>query len=212
MEEAKMKNKIKTLKIVLFYGGLWGILEATLGYFLHLLPPGIAGILMFPIAFYFMNKSYHAADKSSVIFYTASVAALIKLVDLLIPFTPPIKVLNPALAILLQALVVFVFLRQYKENRIYARSFTSSFSWIILFVASQRLITRPIQGLYQQPFLSMLRTIMLNGIGCGILIGTYLKLKTIHSLGLSIHKFSWARSLLVVVFALFCELGNSILF
>ena len=45
--------------LILFWGSMWGLTEATAGFFLHLwavVLPGLPGFLMFPIAFYFMFK------------------------------------------------------------------------------------------------------------------------------------------------------------
>ncbi len=44
-------NKKELWTTIVFFGGLWGgLLEATLGYVLHLVPAYISGIIMFPIA------------------------------------------------------------------------------------------------------------------------------------------------------------------
>ena len=56
-------DKKKALKLaaqIVFFGALWGITEATLGFLLHFLPPTIAGIVMFPIAVLILVKAYKA--------------------------------------------------------------------------------------------------------------------------------------------------------
>ena len=53
----KREAVTKIAVVSLFWGALWGIAEATLGYLAHLISliPGIAGFIMFPIGFYFSN-------------------------------------------------------------------------------------------------------------------------------------------------------------
>ncbi len=109
----KREMVTKITMVSLFWGALWGIAEATLGYLAHLTEviPGIAGFIMFPIGFYFMTRAYKSVGKTGVLFSTAAVAAGIKLVDLFLPGLSPIKTVNPALSILLEALVVMVVLK-----------------------------------------------------------------------------------------------------
>jgi hypothetical protein len=40
----------KLMLAVLFYGGIWGVFEATVGYLLHLLPFSIGWLVWYPIA------------------------------------------------------------------------------------------------------------------------------------------------------------------
>ena len=109
MRNTAVKN---ILTISLFWGSLWGIAEATLGYIFHLVTviPGIAGFFMFPIGFYCMTRAYRESGKSASLLITAAAAAAIKLVDLFLPAVSPIKTLNPAAAILLEGVVVMVML------------------------------------------------------------------------------------------------------
>lgn len=105
------KDSLKEmLTISLFWGSLWGIAEATLGYLVHLvtLIPGIAGFIMFPIGFYFMTRAYRESGKTMSLLSTAATAATIKLVDLFLPGPGPIFTINPALAILMEGAVLMV--------------------------------------------------------------------------------------------------------
>ncbi len=116
-----MKKEVikKTLVISLFWGALWGIAEATLGYLAHLVTiiPGIAGFIMFPIGFYFMTRAYRETGKLGALFSTAAVAAGIKLVDLFLPVLSPIKTINPAMAILMEGLVLLVIYKILQKSR-----------------------------------------------------------------------------------------------
>jgi hypothetical protein len=97
----------RNLPVVLFWGALWGLSEATLGHLLHIVRiPGLAGFVMFPVGIFFMLKAYHDSSHLRMILLTASVAATIKLSDLLIPGALVLDVLRPALAILAESLVV----------------------------------------------------------------------------------------------------------
>lgn len=92
----------------LFYGGIWGFLEATLGYVLNMIPMGISGGIMFPIAYILMNRAYEKSGSIEVLSIMTVVTALIKLTNLALPYLPVVKVVNPALAILLEGFSVAV--------------------------------------------------------------------------------------------------------
>ena len=123
----------KAIQIV-YWGSLWGIAEATLGYVLHMTAiqlPGVPGFVMFPVAFYFLRKSYLAIGKTAAVVQVALVAALIKCCDFLVPGNIPIRILNPALSILLEGLVVALVFA-YAERRKAAVGFASVFSMGVL--------------------------------------------------------------------------------
>ncbi|HEX5350654.1 MAG TPA: hypothetical protein VFW58_03415 [Trichococcus sp.] len=124
----------KTAIQIVYWGSLWGIAEATLGYVLHMAAiqlPGVPGFVMFPVAFYFMRKSYLASGKAVAVFQVALVAALIKGCDFLVPGNILIRILNPALSILLEGLAVALVF-SYAEKRETAVGFASVFSMGIL--------------------------------------------------------------------------------
>lgn len=113
------RDTLKQMAVVsLFWGALWGIAEATVGYLAHLvlILPGIAGFIMFPIGFYFMTRAYKATGKPGVLFGTAAVAATIKLADFFLPAISPLKTLNPALCILMEAAVVIAVIKISRLN------------------------------------------------------------------------------------------------
>jgi uncharacterized membrane protein len=113
MEPRKSFEPSEALRAALFFGGLWGIAEATLGYLLHLLPmvapfPSIAGALLFPVGFCFMSAAFLTTGRASSILLSAAVAAAVKLASLILPMVTFPFVRNPALAILLEGLTTFV--------------------------------------------------------------------------------------------------------
>ena len=83
MEEKKY-SPLKILFAVLLFGGLWGILEATLGTFLHLPLVDKAGMyacsttIMVPIAYYLMGACYNRTDTFRSCLYMGFLAAGIK--------------------------------------------------------------------------------------------------------------------------------------
>lgn len=114
-----MKSRAKsTLIYALFFGGIWGIAEATLGYLLNLSTIGISGCIMFPIGYVILRKAYKQSNNVSVIFYSSLIAGTIKLVNLFMPISHPVKVINPAFAIVLEGLSVMALVSwSVKKNR-----------------------------------------------------------------------------------------------
>lgn len=132
-----MKSNIKNvLMSVLFWGGIWGFAEATLGYLLNLSPLGISGSIMFPIGFYILQKAYKQSNHFSVIFYSGLVAGMIKLVNLFFPLSHPVKVINPAFAIVLEGLSVMALVAwSVKKNKEigFVGAFLAGFSWRFIY-------------------------------------------------------------------------------
>jgi len=99
----------KELVTLLFWGAVWGICEATAGFALHLMAlalPGLPGVLMFPIGYLCMRQAQKGTGKAGAPLYAALVAASFKLADLLMPGYDLIRVVNPALSIVLEGLAV----------------------------------------------------------------------------------------------------------
>lgn len=95
--------------MILFYGAVWGLGEATLGHLLHLARvPGLPGLVMFPFAAVVMGRVLARSGGAAAVFATGVVAAGFKFLDLLLPGTDILAVLNPARAILLEALAAAV--------------------------------------------------------------------------------------------------------
>lgn len=105
-------SKIKHLSIVLTFGGLWGILEATIGTLLHLAffdPAGIflgTSVVMITIAYFILGIAYKKTNKAQTMFYIGLVAAFIKMMTVVFP---PIlamgfdRILHPSMSILMEA-------------------------------------------------------------------------------------------------------------
>jgi len=95
----------------LFWGALWGFAEATVGFILHraaIALPGLPGLLMFPIAFFFMHRAVLSSKSPDSAFLASLVAASIKLADFLLPGYDALRIVNPALSMLAEGLAVYV--------------------------------------------------------------------------------------------------------
>lgn len=89
----------------LLYGSLWGVAEATVGHLLHLARvPGLPGLAMAPFAAWIMGRAAVRSRSAAAVFLAGAVAASLKLLDLLVPGTDILALINPIRAILLEAL------------------------------------------------------------------------------------------------------------
>ncbi|MBN2601892.1 MAG: hypothetical protein JXR87_07860 [Candidatus Marinimicrobia bacterium] len=206
-----MSGSKKIMQTVLLFGSLWGISEATLGYLLHFLPVGFSGMIMFPVGFYFMFNAFRTSGKQSAIFYTAIVAAAIKCVDVILPATTAIRVVNPVVSILLESLVVFAFARFYHDQKVFSMSCTMGLGWVLLFISTQALVLKPAEGLYLMPVFKMISFIAMNTIVSGLLIGSYLTRPAELSLRFNNPRISFVRPVLILVLAIVCEITNSLI-
>ncbi len=110
-----MKKNIKLISAIIFYGSIWGILEATLGYVLHFVPVLISGSILFPLASLLMVRLYKQTNSTSSVFYASVLAALLKSINFLLPNLSIWKVINPMIAILIEGTVLvlaFSFMKQ----------------------------------------------------------------------------------------------------
>ena len=90
---------------VLIYGSVWGAGEASLGHLLHLARvPGLPGLVMFPFAVLIMGRVLARSGSAAAVFAAGVVAAGFKFLDLFLPGTDIVAVINPARAILFEAL------------------------------------------------------------------------------------------------------------
>jgi hypothetical protein len=134
-----MKENKSIWIYVLFFGALWGILEATLGYVLQFLPPLVSGSVMFPIAATLMLVTYQNTKSRKAMIYVAAIAATIKAINLFMPGLPAIKTYNPMIAIMLQSMVLVVFIPLFKKNSMPAVIMgiaVVGFSWRLLFLGN----------------------------------------------------------------------------
>lgn len=118
------------IEIILFWGSLWGIEEATLGHVLHLLPVNIGWLFWFPLAYLFMFLSYQKTHHITSILWTSVIAASIKLIDLLLPIRID-KVINPTVSILLEGAAVFLLIKVMNS-----RTSASKYFFVIPFASS----------------------------------------------------------------------------
>ncbi len=104
---------------VIFWGAIWGIAEATIGWLLHILHVHAVGVWMYPISLFCMLSAFRISGKVNSIAYVAVVAGLVKLVDLLIPTgAPAFHIINPALHIMLEGVGAAVFVKIISSHRL----------------------------------------------------------------------------------------------
>lgn len=100
-------NKLKT---IIFWGALWGILEASLGWVLHLIHFKGEVLLLYPFGLLCMMMAARQTGETATIVKVAFVAATVKLINLVMhPAVPVFHVTNPALAIFIEGLVTWGF-------------------------------------------------------------------------------------------------------
>ena len=97
----------KALLAVLFFGSIWGLLEATIGFGVKLLGPVfLSGEIMFPLGAAICYLGWRRYEKPWFPVGVGLVAACIKLSDGLLGIVPPFdpRIVNPAVAILMESL------------------------------------------------------------------------------------------------------------
>lgn len=173
------KNEGKYGWTFIFWGSLWGLAEATLGSLFHILP-WIAGFFMFPIGFYFMKKALNDSGKPVSIFYTASIAAGIKLTGLFFPFQHPTKVLNPAASIMVEAAAVILFFSifNYEKGQFKLREIlTVTIGWRFIFITYHMVLLSfsLYDGFLQMSMLTLLRFLVFETVINALIISLFLR-------------------------------------
>lgn len=159
----------KNISAIIFWGAAWGTIEATLGALFHAANFNIGWLFWFPIAFYFMNKVYKQTGKCESIIMLSVIAAAIKLIDLALLIRVD-KVINPAVSILLEGLVVFItFKVMVKGSNLFKYKILGvaviSLSWRILYAAyvlflpTWMVVISPVRG-----FTLLLKFLLFEGI------------------------------------------------
>lgn len=131
-----MKERNKLIMCAILFGGMWGFAEATLGYLLNLSSNGISGCVMFPIGYMILKEAYNRSKNIGVIYGASLIAGMIKLVNLLMPISHPVKVINPAFAIVLEGISVAVLVSwSVKKNKEigFGSALITSLSWRIIY-------------------------------------------------------------------------------
>lgn len=136
---------------VLFFGGVWGLIEATLGTVLHLPFVETIGVfgsstaIMLPIAFYLMGLCFKKTKSLRAIAYMGIIAGVIKLSTfIVVGFTQ--KVYMPSIYIVIESLAMLGALAIVRPTKVLsAKSFATvaiaSTSYLLVF-----LVVRQIQG------------------------------------------------------------------
>lgn len=130
-------NRLQFITKVVFFGALWGLIEATIGYALHFLPVLIAGSIMFPIVMYILYLATKSLGSRKAIFYVAFIAIAIKATNLFLPMLYPAKTINPMIAMFIQSLLAFAVMpmlnSQGLKNKISALAI-ASISWRLVMI------------------------------------------------------------------------------
>ena len=92
---------------ILGWGLIWGAAEGSVGHILHWIPiPGLAGLIMIPAAIWILARVVAETGRPDAIAAASFIAASVKLADLALPGRGPSMALRPALAILLEGLLI----------------------------------------------------------------------------------------------------------
>lgn len=111
------------LKAIVFWGACWGVLEATLGWLMHLIHFKGEVLLLYPFGLLCMMMAFRQTGQVSATVKVAGVAALIKLSNLLIvPTVPVFHVTNPAAAIFLEGCAAWAFCFVVRKRPAFLRS------------------------------------------------------------------------------------------
>ncbi|MCD6322334.1 MAG: hypothetical protein J7L77_04850 [Clostridiales bacterium] len=201
-------NKRANLKLVsqiIFFGAIWGITEATIGYLLHFLPPTIAGLVMFPIAAFILVKAYKATGSRASMIYVGIIAAGIKAVNFLIPGMLPFKIINPMVSIVMESLLVVVAYPLFSKanwNLKLVGAVTASIGWrlgYVLYMAGEFIVTGFISKYIATP-VDIINFVVLNGFASGLLVFGVLKIEP--KLTLKTFKFKPVYALAALVLAI----------
>ncbi|MDP3130295.1 MAG: hypothetical protein Q8N15_03050 [Bacillota bacterium] len=133
------QESMKTMVRVIAFGALGGLLEATLGYVLHLVHDYLPGLVMPAIGAAILVRLYKTTPSRKAVFAVGVIAAAIKAVDFLIPGMNPLRVANPMLSILMETLVMTVVISLLAKAGAWRRvelQFAVSFGWRLVFIAA----------------------------------------------------------------------------
>jgi len=111
----------KRISFILFYGSIWGIIEASLGYVLHFLPALISGSIMFPIVTFILLRAYAGGKSKLDLVLVAVITAAIKSINLFMPAINIWKTINPMICIVLESLMVVAVLNLLAKKSLVAK-------------------------------------------------------------------------------------------
>ena len=121
---------------ILFWGSCWGLLEGSLGYVIHRFAvaiPGLPGFILFPAAFWLIQKAVDSSGRKDIVIKMSIIAASLKLLDFLIPGHDAIRIINPALSILMEGFAVMVIMNVKSESKLIS-NFRAGFLWRGIFL------------------------------------------------------------------------------
>lgn len=136
-----MKNKMRIISATIFFGGIWGIIEATLGYVLHIIPGlslYMSGAVLFSFASFILYRAYKVTDSRWALLGVGFIAAAIKSIDFLLPIASPFKVINPMLSIIMESLMVVAVIRMLTKDSLTSKASAlaiASVGWRVLYFA-----------------------------------------------------------------------------
>ena len=119
---------------ILKYGVLWGVIEISLGFLLHLLNSSLAGAILIPIGVLFMWAAYNSTNRWWSIPLVSLVASLVRIIIFwgFNNFECCSEGIFPTLAIILEGLV-FIYPIMFLEKEKKKGSFLFVFKPILLF-------------------------------------------------------------------------------
>jgi hypothetical protein len=135
-------NRLQFITKIIFFGSIWGILEATLGYVLHFVPALISGSIMFPIVLFILYRAYKSLGSRDAILYIAMIAVMIKATNLFLPYLHPARTINPMVSMFLEASLVFAVIPMMESKKLSTNILGvvgASLVWRLLFVGYQAL-------------------------------------------------------------------------
>lgn len=132
--------KKEHITAIIFFGSVWGIIEASVGYLLHWLPVSIyiSGTVLFPIVGYILYRAYAITKSKSSLLAIGIVAAVIKAVNFFMPFGSPFKIINPMLSIILESLMVVLVISLVNKDDLMSKikaMLIASIGWRVLYLA-----------------------------------------------------------------------------
>jgi len=104
------------MQIILFWGLVWGVFEATAGALLHLLPFAAGAYIWFPAAYFFMDRVYQKTGQKRAVVGSALLSAAIKLLGLFSAMRPD-YVIHPAVSIVLEGMAMACVLALLRKGR-----------------------------------------------------------------------------------------------
>lgn len=132
---------MRIISATIFFGGIWGIIEATLGYVLHIIPGlslYMSGAVLFSFASFILYRAYKATDSRWSLLGVGFIAAAIKSIDFLLPIASPFKVINPMLSIIMESLMVVAVIRMLTKDSLTSKASAlaiASVGWRVLYFA-----------------------------------------------------------------------------